>query len=80
MLNNSVRVRELLRRTDGRSFPIHREPPLKRHRFFGLTLPPRTGVLVPKTQIFLLRHVLISLVFVYGINGQDSTYFTVKSW
>jgi hypothetical protein len=38
----------------------------------GLTFPPRAGVLVPKTQIFLLQHVPISLVFAYGIDGQDN--------
>jgi hypothetical protein len=27
-------------------------------------------VLVPKTQIFLLQHVPISLVFAYGIDGE----------
>ncbi|WP_335214899.1 hypothetical protein [Nostoc sp.] len=32
-----------------------------------------SGVLIPKTQIFLLRHVPISLVFAYGIGGQDTT-------
>ncbi|MEH2459022.1 hypothetical protein [Nostoc sp.] len=67
--------------------------------FFGLTFPPRAGVLVPKTQIFLLRHVPlrvrhflqvgepqgrsaspISLVFACGIDGQDITYLTRKSW
>nr|ADO19146.1 hypothetical protein Nfla_5701 [Nostoc flagelliforme str. Sunitezuoqi] len=37
----------------------------------GLTFPPRAGVLVPKTQIFLLQHIPISLVFAYGIDGQD---------
>ncbi|MEH2347308.1 MAG: hypothetical protein V7K55_04775 [Nostoc sp.] len=57
--------------------------------FFGLTFPPRAGVMVPKTQIFLffqgetpkaMRHVPISLVFACGIDGQDSTHITRKSW
>lgn len=33
-------------------FPIHREQPLELRNSFGLTFPPRAGVLVPKTQIF----------------------------
>ncbi|KHG40598.1 hypothetical protein OA07_16450 [Aphanizomenon flos-aquae 2012/KM1/D3] len=46
----------------------------------GLTFPPRAGVLIPKTQIFLWRHLPISLVFAYGIDGQDTRYLTKKSW
>jgi hypothetical protein len=34
------------------SFSIHREQPQKLHSFFGITFPPRAGVLVPKIQIF----------------------------
>ncbi|RCJ22062.1 hypothetical protein A6V25_24495 [Nostoc sp. ATCC 53789] len=37
----------------------------------SLTFPPRAGVLVPKTQIFFLQHIPVSLVFAYGIDGQD---------
>ncbi|MBN3872811.1 hypothetical protein [Nostoc sp. JL33] len=36
----------------------------------SLTFPPRAGVLVPKTQIFFLQHIPISLVFAYGIDGE----------
>ncbi|WP_230967457.1 hypothetical protein, partial [Nostoc commune] len=52
----------------------------KLRSFFGLTFPPRAGVLVPKTQIFLLRHIPISLVFACGIDGQDNVYLTRKFW
>ncbi|WP_375494376.1 hypothetical protein, partial [uncultured Nostoc sp.] len=38
-----------------------------------------SGVLIPKTQIFLLRHLPISLVFAYGIGGQDILYPTRKT-
>ncbi len=37
----------------------------------SLTFPPRAGVLVPKTQIFFLQHIPVSLVFAYGIDAQD---------
>ena len=70
LFNLIILWRELLRRkTDGAS------------QFIGnsfqnsivlvsLTFPPRAGVLVPKTQIFFLQHIPISLVFAYGIDGQ----------
>jgi hypothetical protein len=46
----------------------------------SLRFPPRAGVLVPKTQIFLLQHIPISLVFACGIDGQDISYLTRKFW
>jgi hypothetical protein len=52
-------------------FPIHWGLPQLLRSFFGLTSPPWAGVLVPKTQIFFLQHLPISLVFAYGIDGQD---------
>lgn len=39
-------------------FPIHWQQPLELRNSFGLTLPPRAGVLVPKTQI--LRQSLLA--------------------
>ncbi|MBN3870858.1 hypothetical protein [Nostoc sp. JL33] len=38
----------------------------------SLTFPPRAEVLVPKTQMFFLQHIPVSLVFAYGIDGQDT--------
>lgn len=55
------------------AFPIHRQLPPGLHNPIGLTLPPRAGVLVPKTHNFLLPRVPISLVFAYGSEGQDSS-------
>ncbi len=49
-----MKVRELpdadLRYSTG--FPIHRQPPPELRSSMGLTLPPRVGVLVPKTHTF----------------------------
>ncbi|MBE9034389.1 hypothetical protein [aff. Roholtiella sp. LEGE 12411] len=82
-------TRELPRRkTNGASQFIGNSHQLPRS-FFGLTFPPRAGVLVPKTQIFFfsqgetpraMQHIPISLVFAYGIDGQDAIYLTRKSW
>jgi hypothetical protein len=55
------------------AFPIYRQLPPGLHNPIGLTLPPRAGVLVPKTHNFLLPPVPISLVFAYGSEGQDSS-------
>jgi hypothetical protein len=37
-------------------FPIQRALPPRLRSPFGLTYPPRAGVLVPKTQIFAWTH------------------------
>ncbi|KAB8334234.1 hypothetical protein SD80_007310 [Scytonema tolypothrichoides VB-61278] len=54
-------------------FPIHRQLPPELGSSIGLTLPPRAGVLVPKTHNFLLQPVPMSLVFAYGSEGQDDS-------
>ncbi|MCC5615817.1 hypothetical protein LC605_12205 [Nostoc sp. CHAB 5836] len=37
-----------------------------------------SGVLVAKTQILFLQHIPISLVFAYGIDGQDFSILPEK--
>jgi|UPI0005A75C74 hypothetical protein len=76
-----VLSRELLRLACGwsLSFPIHREQPQKLHSFFGLTFPLWAGVL-PIPKFFSGYTYLYSLVFAYGIGGQDIEYLTRKSW
>ncbi len=61
-------------------FPIHWEQPLEQISSIGLTFPPRAEVLAPKTQIFFLQHIPFSLVFAYGIDGQDDIYFTRRAF
>jgi hypothetical protein len=54
-LNNSKILPCELPDTDLRystGFPIQWQPPLELRSSFGLTLPPRAGVLVPKTHTF----------------------------
>ncbi|MBD2474480.1 MULTISPECIES: hypothetical protein [Nostocaceae] len=54
-------------------FPIHRESPPELRSSFGLTFPPRAGVLVPKTHNFFWQPVPVSLVFACGSEAQDGS-------
>ncbi|MCC5613957.1 hypothetical protein LC605_02460 [Nostoc sp. CHAB 5836] len=46
----------------------------------SLTFPPLVRSLGSQDPNFFLQHIPTSLVFAYGIDGQDISYPTRKSW